>query len=584
MPEKSQELQELKKNFLWFYIKQNKGSFTLGMIFLLLTNALDAFWPLLLKEAIDLVANRAPAEKITQTAIAFFAMMSGLAITRYGWRTYFGKYHTYAAEDLRYRVFHHLTEMGPNFFHKNPIGELMSLIINDVQAVRQALGHAVLVLFDGIIISALVLPIMIWMNPSWTWKTMILLPLVPFAIKKIMHLINIRYKAEQDRQAELSGVAQEIAAGIRVIKSYVQEKNRLKYYNQYSKRYEDAANKTAVVDAVFEPVMEFGVATGTVILLFIATEDIFSGAATIGTLVAFERYITKMIWPMTAIGMGLTQFQKGKASFARICELLNQDTDIPDNGTEEIRNFESLEVKNLSYQYPGAQTASLHNISFSIKAGQKVGVVGPVGSGKTTLLHLLNRLYPAPEKSILVNGKSIEQIKQKNLHENIVLVPQEPFLFSDSINENLSYGLSQKPEEKEIHRWAEMVDIRAEIEALPEGFKSQLGERGVNLSGGQKQRLTIARGLMMQAPFLMLDDALSAVDVKTETEIKRQLKTSHQKNQTQLIVAHRLSSVEDADQIIVLKDGMIESIGSHKDLISKSPTYKKLAEIQGYPT
>ena len=572
--------ENLIKNPLWFYIKANRRAFSLGMLFLIATNTIDGLYPLVLKRGIDQIAQKASINEIFKTAALFFFMMSGLAITRFCWRTFFGKYHTLAAEDLRNRLFQHMAQMGPNFFHKNAVGELMSLITNDVQSFRQGIGSGVLVLVDAVTIVCVVLPLMLFMNPGWTVKTLVFLPLVPFIIWKLTKLIFENYKVQQDNLSELSGISQEIVAGIRVIKSFAQERTRLSIYNKISRKYELSSNKTAITDALFMPVMEFGVASGSVILLFVAAPDVLSGAATIGTLVAFQRYIQKMVWPMTALGLGISQYQKAMASFSRMKELFEQKTDIPDEGVIELKGFEALKVKNLSYQYPGSQSWALKNINFEIKRGQTIGVIGPVGSGKTTLLHLLNRLYPAQAGTILINHQSIEKYSQHSLHSQLVLVPQEVFLFSESILENLA-PLEADVDIDGVRDWSRVVDIDKEIDGLPHKFNSQLGERGINLSGGQKQRLAIARGLLVRAPFIMLDDSLSAVDTKTERSIQERLKSPENNRQTKLIVSHRLTSVEKADQIIVLKNGEIEDIGSHQELLVRSQSYARLAEIQG---
>jgi ATP-binding cassette subfamily B multidrug efflux pump len=572
----------LKQHPLWFYIRKNKLPFALGMFFLLVTNIVDSLYPLILKKGIDQIAAGESAASVAATAALFLATMTFLGLSRYCWRIFFGRYHTLAAEDLRNRIFTHLTSMGPQFFKRNPIGELISLITNDVQSFRQAIGSGVLILVDGITLILIVLPLMVWMEPSWTWQVLIFIPLVPLLIWKVTKLIFNRFKIQQDRLSDLSGFSQEIVAGIRVTKSFAQENNQLSAYNRLSRVYEQACNRSATVDALFSPVMQFGVASGTVILLFIAGPDVLAGTATLGTLVAFQRYISKMVWPMSALGMGLSQFQKGMASFARIKEVLIQKTDIPDEGEIDIGDFESMEVRGLSFNYPESPSLVLKDIHFKIQAGQKVALVGPVGSGKTTLLHLLTRLYPAPENSIFINGLEIQKITQRSLHSQIAMVPQEPFLFSQSIAENLKFGRQEPIPDEEIHHWAKVVDIQQEISNLPEQFQSELGERGVNLSGGQKQRLTIARGLMTKAPMIILDDSLSAVDHKTEKTIQAQLTEPKDRRKTQLIVTHRLSAVENADQVIVLNQGQIEAIGTHRELIRNSPTYRRMAEIQGY--
>lgn len=565
---------------LWYYIKNNPRAFSLGMFFLIITNALDGVYPLIMKKAIDQIESQVHLDDIGRTCLLFFTIMAGLAITRYGWRNHFGRFHTFAAEHIRQKIFRHLTSLGPNFFHKNQVGELMSLLTNDVQSFRQAIGPGLLILADGIIIIAVVLPIMISMSWSWTWKTLVFLPLVPFLIWNVMRLIHSNYKTQQDRFSELTGVAQETVGGIRVIKSFAQENNRTKLFNNVSTAFEKACNKVARIDAFFIPVMEFGVTSGSVILLFIAKEDIYSGAVSIGTFVAFHRYIQKMVWPMTALGMGFSFFQKGYASFDRIKEVLNTNTDIPDFGTHHLERFESLEFQNVSYKHQGSSTYVLKDISFTLKAGESLGIMGPVGAGKTTLLYLLTRLYPLQEGQIFVNGIAIEKISQESLRKTFLLVPQEAFLFSESISENVSFGLHERASDEDILRMTEIVDLSKEIEALPHKFESQLGERGVNLSGGQKQRLTIARGLIMKAPVLVLDDSLSAVDTRTEKAIEEELR-KNDLTMSRIIVAHRLSSLSGVQKILILKDGQVEAFGTYDQVLAASPTFQKIVQIQG---
>lgn len=570
----------LYKRPLWYYIKNNPRAFSLGMFFLLITNALDGVYPLIMKAAIDQIETQAPLSDIGKTCLIFLAIMTGLAATRYGWRANFGRFHTFAAEHIRQKIFRHITSLGPNFFHKNPVGELMSLLTNDVQSFRQAIGPGLLILADGIIIIAVVLPIMISLSWSWTWKTLVFLPLVPLLIWKVMRLIHENYKSQQDRFSELTGVAQETVGGIRVIKSFAQEDNRTKLFNGVSSAFEKACNKVARVDAFFVPVMEFGVTSGSVILLFIAKDDIYSGAVTIGTFVAFHRYIQKMVWPMTALGMGFSYFQKGYASFDRIKEVLQTDSDIPDLGTRTIEKFESLEFKNVSFKHRDSSVYVLKNVSFSLKAGESLGIMGPVGAGKTTLLSLLSRLYPLEEGQILINGFPLETFTQESLRRTFLLVPQEAFLFSESIAENVSFGLTETAGPDEVQRMTEIVDLTREIESLPHKFESQLGERGVNLSGGQKQRLTIARGIIMKTPVLVLDDSLSAVDTRTERAIEQELSKSHS-TMSRIIVAHRLSSLKAVDKILILKEGQIEAWGTFEQVLESSPTFQKIVQIQG---
>jgi ATP-binding cassette subfamily B protein len=457
----------------------------------------------------------------------------------------------------------------------------MSVATNDVSSFRQAIGPGLLIFLDGVIYLIIILPVMFTMNFTWTWQTLIFLPLVPFLINKVMKLIHVNYKISQDRFSELTGITQETIGGIRVVKSYAQEDHRSEMFCKSSRQLEIANNKVAFVDSLFLPVMEFGVTSGSVILFFIAANDLYTGAVTIGTFVAFHRYINKMVWPVTALGLGFSYLEKGRASLARIKEVMVQETDIPDTGTVELREFHSLEFRDVSFKYAGASVYALKNISFTISAGEHVGLMGQVGSGKSTLVNLMLRMYPLSEGQILVNDLPIEKYTLQSLRATLVMVTQEVFLFSETVSRNVSYGLYEDPEFAAVARMTDVVNMRGEIENLPLKFDSQLGERGVNLSGGQKQRLSIARGLILRSPFLILDDSLSAVDTRTEKTIEEELNsTTDSTQQTRLTIAHRLSSLKSADRIIVLKDGMMEAIGTAEELHEFSPSFRTIVSVQ----
>lgn len=563
-----------------FFISQQPRVFFIGLAALFLTDLFDALYPLALKVLIDLVAAGRTGTALLKATGVFFAIMVSTSVFRYIWRAYFGQFQHGVAEDLRNRIFHKFTSLGASFFQKHPVGELMSLISNDVHTFRMAAGPGVLVLLDGIFISASVLPIMISLSWDWTWKTLIFLPLLPFFISRMERLIHRRYKLQQDRFSEMSGSTQELVSGIRVIKSYAQEEGQTKNFNKYSRLYEQACNRTAFIDAVFDPAMQFTVATGSVILLWLGSPQVIRAAMSLGTFYAFHRYIQKMMWPMTAVGAGVTMIQQGRASMDRIAQLLQEPLDLPDNGKVEIDRFEKLEVRNLSFTYPGSSQPTLKNISFELHHGETIGIVGAVGAGKSTLVQLLCRLYPVPEDKIFINGIEIHQISQKSLRELFALVPQDAFLFSENIIDNISLGLPATASLEETRHFAQVVNIDAEIEELPARYETYLGERGVNVSGGQKQRLTIARALIRNAPVVIFDDSLSAVDSQTENKILNQIHHTLTLNRTAIIISHRLGTLSEAHRIIVLKDGQVEAIGSARDLISRSATYRELHRLQ----
>jgi len=574
---------KLRQHPFRFYFRHDRPNFARGVIALFFTNLLDSLTPLTLMLAIDAI-KVGDRIGLKDGILLYAALMIGVTVFRYWWRIYFSRFHHGVAEDLRNRIFAKFTVLGPSFYQKNPVGQLMSLLTNDVNTFRMAIGPGTLILLDAVFLITMIVPLMIYISPDWTWKTLIFLPLVPFLMRRMERLIHERYRVEQDRLADVSAHAQEIVAGIRVIKSYAQEKNKLDQFGRVSKEYELACNRVARVDAGFEPMMDFAVASGGAILLYFCSSDVVLGQMTLGSFVAFHQYIGKMVWPMSAIGMGISMVEQGRASFDRIRELVQVETDIPDNGKTAITRFDSLEIKNLTFTYPGSQRAALENICLKIESGETIGVVGPVGAGKTTLMQLICRLYPISSDEIRINGVPLDQIQLSSLREMISFVPQDAFLFSDTVAENVALGLSEFPGMEPVRDVTQVVNIDREIEILPEGYSAFLGERGVNLSGGQKQRLTIARALIRKSPVVILDDSLSAVDGSTEQNIVRSLRDAlaqrHDRHQTTILVSHRLATLQHADRIVVLNQGRIEGIGTHQELLLTSETYRRLNELQ----
>ena len=547
---------------------------------LFFTNLFDSLTPLALKFAIDAIQAK-EEQSLSKAVMIYIGLNLAFVYFRWGWRVYWGKFHQAVADDLRARIFSKLTLLGPSFYQKNPIGQLISIVSSDVNSFRMGIGPGLLILLDGIFYLGMYLPAMIWISWDWTWKTLILLPLIPPFMRKMEQLMHRYYRIEQDKLADVSANAQEIVSGVRVIKAYTQETNQLASFDKKSKIYEETCNKVARLDAIWQPVMEFSVASGTVILLWFCTDPVIQGTITLGTLFAFHEYIRRMTWPMSALGFSVSMIEQGRASFDRIRELLETETDIPDTGEKVVHEFEKLEVKDLSFRYAGAEHYALRDVSLTINAGETIGIVGPVGSGKTTLMNLICRLYPVEPNKVTFNDISVEDLKQSSLRRLISYVPQDAFLFSDTVAENISLGYTteQALMNDHVKHFASVVNIDSEIEALPTGYESLLGERGVNLSGGQKQRLTIARALIRNSQFVILDDSLSAVDGKTEKLIVEQLKGALDRR-TVLIVSHRLATLRHADRIFVMNNGRVESVGKHDELLKTSATYKELNELQ----
>lgn len=563
------------------YIGAHWRTFSSGLLALLFTNTLDAFAPLLVGRALDLLIANRPFAEVRNAVFILIGVTAALALFRFLWRFFWGRFHHTVAEDLRNRLFAKFTELGPAFFAKNPSGELMSLINNDVNAFRMAIGPGILVFFDSLFILA-VIPALMWsISPDWTWKCLCLLPLVPFVIRFILKRTNLAYQNQQLRFGEMAGSAQEIVSGIRVIKSYAQEDNQTILFNRHSRNFSEACNRVARTDAMFGPALEIATAFGGVILLLVGSPQVMAGTVTIGSFFAFYQYIQKMVWPMEGLGVAFSHFQLGRAAFKRIRDLISTPIDTPDTGQAEVKDIQTLEVKNLDFSYPGENRPILKDISFSLKKGEILGIVGTTGSGKTSLVEAICRLYPTRPESIFINDIPIEKINKTSLRGAIAAVPQDTFVFSRQVGENILFGKTEESPQ-ELNEIASLVQLHDEIISWPEGYKTSIGERGVNLSGGQRQRLTLARALIRSAPLVILDDCLSAVDAKTSASIMGNLRQRLRQGSrcAAIVISHRLDNIAWADQIMVLNHGKIEAHGKHEDLLRTSPTYQHLYELQ----
>ncbi len=549
-----------------------------GTISLFLTNLFDSLVPNLVGMTIDKIRGESSLSDVGEMIGLMFGVIVFLSIFRFLWRYFWATFHHTVAENLRNRLFAGMADLGPTFYRPRKIGQMISLISNDVNSFRMGIGPGVLVLLDGIFLTALNLPQMIWISPSWTWQTLALMPFVPFLVNFILKRLHVEYHSRQERFADFSGSAQEIISGVRVIKSFAQEHNQTVQFNKHSNQFRLACDRVSWWDSFFGPSLEFPVAIGSVILLMVGAGRVLSGEVTLGQFIAFYQYIQRMIWPMSAIGIGLGHIQEGQAAFKRIREVLQFQPDVPDTGDVDISEIVSLEARSLSFTYPGATHPALQNISFHIKRGQCLGITGMTGSGKTTLIEILTRQYAVPSGTVFVNGVSLEKIKTSSIRKLIGVVPQDAFLFSRKVSENVALGLDDWDLD-DVRGATQGVHLDQEIEAWPGAYDALVGERGVNLSGGQKQRLTLARAVICEYPLVILDDALSAVDAKTEQSILSRLQGELKKT-TSIVVSHRLASVRDADQILVLTGGKIEAQGRHHELLRSSPTYKILQEMQ----
>lgn len=577
------------------YIRRFWKPFSLGTLTLALTNLFDILTPFALMKAIDAITNRQP-DALLQAIGLYLLFMLGAVSFRHQWRIHFGRFHHSVADDLRNRLFRKYTELGPRFFEKNPTGELMSLMINDVNTFRMGIGPGLLILMDGVFLIVFIIPFMLSISVDWTWKTLILIPFIPFVIRFMEDRIGKASRINQDRLAELSGYTQELVSGIRVVKGFAQETHRQNRHRYFSDLYASSCNLVAKYDAFFEPALQIGVATGSVILLAWGSTDVLSGAVTLGTFVAFHEYIKRMIWPMAALGSGLSMLSQARSSYNRMAEVFSAKPEVDSSAHLVVDDFQSMKIRNLTYTYPEATLPALSDVSFEVHKGQRIGIVGPVGSGKSTLIQIICRIREAPVDSVFVNEKDICEYSVESWRSHVAVTPQEPFLFARTIQSNLLFGQNEGLLTTTHERALEVADavrIRTEIERLPRAFQAWLGEKGVNLSGGQRQRMTMARSLSRlsavtgdyQAPasILILDDSLSAVDTATEHALLEGLEKARKKERplTLVVVSHRIKAVQESDRILVLNNGRIEAQGRHEELLFTSDTYRTLCMLQG---
>ncbi len=574
----SDRLSDLLEKPYRFYLKRHWRVATLGLTCLFITNALETMIPLLVGRALDKIMQGSDLQRVGGVITQIILIIIFLSMFRYLWRIFWSRFHHTVAEDLRNRVYSHLTQMGPSFFKAHKIGQLTTLISNDVNSFRMGVGPGLLILLDGACIFFLILPVMLSISPTWTWQTLALMPFVPFVVRAILRKLHREYHTRQERFGDMSGSAQEIVSGIRVIKSFAQEDAQTHEFNRHSSGFRKACNRVAGCDALFGPALELPVALGSVLLLLLGANEVISGEITIGQFFAFYQYIQRMIWPMDALGVGMSHVQESRASFRRLREVLLTQPDVIDSGDIDIKSIDSIELRDLSFTYPGAKLRALDRISFTLRKGESLGVIGMTGSGKSTLVDLLLRQYPAPPGSIFINGVPVERIRVSALRKLIAFVPQEAFLFSRKVAENLALGLDTW-QLADVKRAAASVQLDQEIESWSEGYDALIGERGVNLSGGQKQRLTLARALIRDSELVILDDSLSAVDAKTEERILKGL-SGELGQRTSIIVSHRLASVQHTDFCLVLKEGRVEAIGPLSELLQSSPTFQILSEMQ----
>ena len=503
-----------------------------------------------------------------------------MVIGRFLWRICFFGSAVRVAANLRERMFDHSRQLSQQYYQVNKVGNLMSLYTNDIDTIQECFGDGILMFFDALVLGLMALYKMWRMDYKLT--LLALIPaLIMFGIGTVMGTaMTKRWEERQQAFSDLSDFAQENFSGIAVIKAFVKELKELMAFRKLNKQNEEINVIYTKIATLLEVLMTLFVGSVICVILGYGGYLVYQGRFNAGQLVEYIGYFEAIIWPIMAISMLIEKTSRGKASLNRITELLDAPIDVADRpGVQELQNPQgSVEFRHLTFRYPDGEYDVLQDISFTIHPGESVGIVGKTGAGKTALVDLLLRTYNVPDGTLFVDGKDVNTLSIHSVRAACAYVPQDNFLFSDTIAHNIGFGVDDASPEMIDHA-ASLADVRDNIVDFKDGYETVLGERGVTVSGGQKQRISIARALLKDAPILILDDSVSAVDTRTEKIILDNLKSSRA-NKTTLLIAHRISTVERLDKIIFLDDGKIEAVGPHDELYTSCPKYRRMVYLQ----
>jgi len=565
------------------YLKKYKKKLFLGITFIILSISFNALFPLIVGNGID-----ALREGVTESKIITYSLLAVASTLIGGFFLFLVRQYVIVVSreienDLRYNFFNHIVNLPRDFFNRNPTGNIMALATNDINSVRDFVGPGIMYTIQTFYRTILTVSILAYINPYLALISLCPLPFISYVVYKVGRLTHSRSLNVKESFAELTSKAQENLSGIRVVKSYVREENEIKEFEEISNDYFKKNLILAKVQSFSFPMMYLLTGISLVLVIYFGGIEIINDRLTIGNMSTFLIYLGLLTWPMIAFGWIINLTQRAAPSMQRLINITNIQPDIADNDLTD-RSITSdnvggtIEFKNISFKYPTSHAYSLKNVNIKINKGTTLGIIGHTGSGKTTLINLLGRVYDVNEGEILIDGKNIKTFPLNTLRESIGIVPQESFLFSTTIEKNISFSNDSVNFEKVIEA-AKSASLYKDVKNFPEQFNTIVGERGITLSGGQKQRTSIARAIYKNPKILILDDSLSAVDTHTEEEILNELKKI-MKDRTSIIISHRISSIKNANNIIVLSDGIIKEQGTHNELISLHGIYYDIHQKQ----
>ena len=561
-----------------------------GILFVIAANYFAILIPQILRDSIDFIfdeikegkANNSKFSELNKQIMWFVALVMGVAILR-GIFMYFMRQtiivmSRHIEYDLRQEIFAKYESMDNAFYKTQRTGDLMSRIYEDVNKVRMYLGPVILYGVNLLSTFFLVIFSMLSVSPKLSLYTLLPLPILSVSIYFVSRMINQKSEIIQRQIARLTTITQESYSGIRVMKSYVKEKQFQDHFLQECIDYEEKNIDLAKVNAFFHPLMILLVGASTLLTIYIGGIMAMKGEITAGNLAEFIIYINYLTWPFTAIGWMVSVLQEAEASQGRINQFLHVNPEITNTNNEDYKIHGEIEFRNVTFRYPDTNILALDNVSFTLKKGEKLALLGKTASGKSTIADLIVRLYNVDSGQILIDGKDINEHNLSVLRQSIGYVPQDSFLFSDSIANNIRFG-NEDAKMDEVEEYADAAALLKEIENFPDGMKTKVGERGVSLSGGQKQRVSIARALIKDPNIVLLDDCLSAVDANTENDILNAL-NSELDRKTTIVITHRFYNLLEFDKIIVLDNGRIGEIGRHEELIENGGFYAEQYESQ----
>ncbi len=568
--------------FIWQYVRRHKGQYIGGIITLFVLDFANLYIPQVTGIITDgLAAHTLDMDGVFRNIGILLGIGLTLAVGRFLWRFFIFGAARGIDREIRDDMFAHLETLDVEYYNEHKTGDLMTRFTSDLTAVRVAIGPAVIAAFDAVVMTVMVIgQMMFYVSVKLTLLAIV--PMIFIAVGELYYgkIMQKRFLERQEAVSELTDFVQESFSGVRVVKAFVRERSQIRAFAKTNANAKKKNLMIARMESIVIPLLDVIIGLSSLLTLLYGGWLALNGEITIGRFVAFNQYITMLVWPMIACGEAINMFSQGSAGIKRIQEVFDEEPAIADRkdvvSVSSIRG--DIRLNHLTFIHRGNSEPTLKDISLDIKAGTTLAVIGRTGNGKSTLVNLLLHLYNTKQGMIFIDGRDINTIPLKVLRENIAYVPQDNFLFSDTLKTNIAFGTDNE-EMDEIIRATKTACIHDNIIAFPDGYETIVGERGVTLSGGQKQRSSIARALKKDAPILILDDALSAVDTDTEEKILHNLK-ANRTGKTTILIAHRISTIQNADKILVLEDGEAKECGNHKELMELGGIYKDMFEKQ----